>query len=783
MRETVLRKAFRFAIFCILFLRSPLFAQVGTATISGFVYDTANGEALIGANVFIAGSQIGSSSNIDGYYVMPRVPVGQYTLVAHFIGYAQFKQKINLTIGDNLTIDIHLKEKSIELQRVVVIGESIPEAEKLFEKEISKITLSARQINSMPQVAEADLLRSLQTLPGILPISDFSSALYVRGGTPDQNLNLIDGSDVYNPEHAFGLFSTFNTDAIKQVELSKGGFSAKYGGRLSSILDVTNLDGNREEFEGTAAISLLSAKTTLQMPLPGRGSISGSFRRTYFDKTIAKAIDEIPNYYFYDGNIKATIDINPRNKITVSGYMSEDVLDLTFNKKSSDDAGFIYNWGNRTGSVRWTTVLSPQLFANFWVTTSRFDSDFSFGEEIDLTEKNFVSDLTFKGNFEYHFSERFMTGFGFEQKNLHLIFNQKFPGGEIDIDVKPKHYAGYVHNSWRPNYRWNIEFGLRYNYFDAAEDFKDFAPRFSAKYRLTDSVNLKAAGGGFFQYLHRIPRAFVADIWMASDQYQHGSSAKHYIVGISKDFFDDYQVEIEGYFKDFENLHTFNQNVGVDITPDDFVNGEPLYTKTLGVFNQGEGDSRGIEILFRKELGAVTGWAGYTFSITDYLVDGVNQNEEFNPRHDRTHAFSLVANIDWKNFRRAMRGELPMEHKSNWRLGLTFVYTSGQPITVPGSGYYINPLPDINERERLDYEQFPAVINDFRLPPYMRLDVSITYEKHFKSWSIFPYLQIFNIGNRGNVWFLDYDSNNFQQEVDTINMFPILPTIGVNFKF
>ncbi|MFQ5653054.1 MAG: carboxypeptidase-like regulatory domain-containing protein, partial [bacterium] len=226
---------------CVVALNSTsLIAQPSqTGTISGFVYDVANGEALIGANVFLENTLSGSSTNLSGYYVIPRIPAGDYTLVAHYIGYKPFKQMLTLHGNAKREVHIYLQAEAIVMEKIVVTGEAIPTIEKLFARPVSKIDLSAKQINQMPQVAEADLLRSMQTLPGILPVYDWSSELYVRGGTPDQNLYLIDGTDVYNPEHGFGLFSTFNTDAIKKIELSKGGFGAQYGGRLSSILNVT----------------------------------------------------------------------------------------------------------------------------------------------------------------------------------------------------------------------------------------------------------------------------------------------------------------------------------------------------------------------------------------------------------------------------------------------------------------------------------------------------------------------------------------------------------------
>lgn len=758
------------------------------ATISGFVYDAANGEALIGANVFLEETEIGSSTNNSGYYAIPRIPVGNYTLIIHYIGYKAHKQKISLTAGNEQTITVSLQAENIITEEVVITDEAISAAERLFEKELSKIELSARQINQIPQVAEADLLRSLQTLPGILPVSDFSSALYVRGGTPDQNLYQMDGTDVYNPEHAFGIFSTFNTDAIKQIEISKGGFSAKYGGRLSSILSVTNLDGNREQFEATGSISLLSVKTTMQMPIGKIGSLSGSVRRTYFDQTVGRFAKEVPKYYFLDGNVKAFFDIDEKNKLTISGYSSTDKLDAIFNVKVKDQSGASYDWGNRTGSVRWTRIISPQLFANFWVTGSHFDSDADFSQLFDyvFTEKNFISDVSVKGDLEYYISDALNVGLGFEQKNLHLTFRHQSQSGIINIDRRPRHYAAYLLANWQPSIRWNFEAGLRYNYFDAEQSYKSPAPRFSAKYRLTDSFNLKAAGGVFYQYLHRVPRTFIADNWVASDRTLKESSSNHAIFGISKDFSDSYQLEIEAYYKDYQNVYSFNDNFNVDVSPGGYDGDVPIYTQTDGVFHRGDGDSKGIEFLLRKDRGVVTGWLGYSLSRTEYTFDQINQGKAFPPRHDRSHVINLAGNIDWKNFKRWMRGETPVRHKSNWRIGFTFVYTSGQPITPPGSHYFVNTTPDWDFESP---EVFPSTINGFRLPPYIRLDLSFTYEKQYQNWSLSPYLQIFNIGYRKNVWFVDYDAvaaipnGNLNPVIKAVEMFPILPTIGANFQF
>lgn len=763
----------------------PLLAQapITDATISGFVYDQSNGESLIGANVFLKDTRIGAVSNSRGYYVIPRIEPGVYVLVCQYIGYVSFTKTVALTIGENKVIRIDLKPEAILGEEVVIVADSLPPMVKLFQAPISKIELSGAQINRIPQVAEADLLRSLQTLPGVVPVSDFSSALYIRGGTPDQNLYLIDGSDVYNPEHAFGLFSTFNTDAIKQVDLSKGGFGAEFGGRLSSVLNVTNLDGNRKEFQGTAGISILSAKTTVQTPIGKFGSLSGSIRRTYFDQTLGRAIDEIPDYYFYDGNVKAFFEIDRRNTLTISGYGGQDVLNYVFNEKSDDQAGFDYSWGNKTGSVRWTHVFSPKLFSNFWITGSTFRSDFAFDESVNFSEENFISDITLKGSLEYHHSRQFITRFGFEQKNLHGIYQEKFDGGKVDVDAHRTHYVGYVQQNWRPTEAWDVEGGLRFDYFNSERNFTDLDPRMTVKYRVNETTNLKAAAGVYHQYLHQIPRAFFAGIWTTSDRYQKGSTAYHYITGVEKELKENLHLQVEGYYKVYRDIYSLNHFLITEVKPGRYENGEPVYDNTGGLFNRGDGHSIGLEILLKQEAGPVTGWIGYSLANTKHTVDGINRNRSYEPRHDRTHTINAVADIDIRNAIRALKDQPSKFGTSKWTMGLNFVYSTGQPITAPGSTYLIRTTPDADE----GFAVYPGDINALRLPAYARLDLSITYEKHFKHWSIAPYVQIFNIGNRRNVWFVQYDSeeknNTVVQKIETAYMFPILPSLGVNFTF
>ncbi len=779
-----MRKTVCFAIF-LLICRVAYSQLPASGSVSGFVYDDQTGEQLIGANVFLQQTYFGAASNRNGYYSIPKIPPGDYVLICQFIGYKIYSQPIRVANNARLKIDIRLTPTVLETSEVLVVADSVRTSIQLFQKPISKLELSPRQINRMPQVAEADLLRSLQSLPGVMSISDFSSELYVRGGLPDQNLYLVDGADVYNPEHFFGLFSTFNTDAIKAVEISKGGFGAEYGGRLSSVLEVTNLDGNRREFQGKVGISLLSARTTLQVPLGKIGSLSGSLRRTYFDKTIGKTMDDIPDYYFYDGHVKAHFDLSPSNKLTISTYNGKDDLDFDFeNASSGDDQRLDYDWGNSTVSLRWTHIFSPALFSNFWVTGSRFRSDFRF--EL-IKEKNTMDDLTFKGHLEYYHSKNWTTKLGLELKNLRGSLYQEFPGGTVDVARQGKHLASFVQTVWRPTIFWELQLGLREDLFICSRRFHDLAPRFSAKYRLTETVNLKAAAGLYHQYLFRIPRTFFVDIWNNADEFYDRSTARHLILGFQKELRRDLALEVEAYHKQYANVYTLSYFFYADLRPKYFDSqGKPVYKDAEGLFDQGTGHSLGVELLLKKERGPITGWLSCAAGRTEYQIEGVNQNRPFVPRHDRTVSFNFIGSMDLRNLWRQARGQQQHRDRTTWQLGLGLVYASGQPITTTSSIYFTNPLPD--QQYYHGYNIYPTAQNSFRLPAYARFDLSLTMERKYRHFTLSPYFQIFNLGNRKNVWFIQYqdeivDNKKVIQTIDAVTMFPILPTLGVNILF
>lgn len=748
-------------------------AEEGSGTISGFVYSRADGEALIRASVSVRGLGLGSISNESGYFVIPDLPAGRWPLVASFIGFEDVVQSVIVGAGGHVRIDLFLDAKALQAEEVLVRGDSLRMADRLFARTVSTVHLAPRDIEQVPPFAEADLLRSLATLPGIVPLSDFSSALYVRGGTPDQNLYLIDGAEVYSPEHAFGLFSTFNTDAIKQVELSKGGFGPERGGRLSSVLDVANVDGSRERFQGVVAISLLSVKSTLQTPLGTRGSLSGSLRRTYFDQTIGRRSDDIPDYYFYDGHIKATVDLSDVDRLTLGFFGGRDVLDITYGGASKNKSGFGVAWQNQTASARYVRVFTPRFFGQFGLTTSRFASDFAFSEG-SIEERNGVNDVTLKGHVQYDRSSSMRAEAGYEWKRLQSRYAQDFLSGKIDVRDHPEQAALYGAIRWNPRGGLgDVLGGVRYSRYRGAVELHHIEPRIALKYRLTESSMVKVATGVYHQYVHRVPRFIAADIWTAANAHQGASRAVHYIVGYQREWHRVGQLEVEAFHKRYSDIYQFNRAYLGAVEASEFDERDrPTISSTRGLFNVGDGYSSGFEILLRKDAGPLSGWVGYSLARTRHVFAEVNGGRSFSPRHDRTSTLNAVARIDLS---KALRSG-----QRRWFFGANMVYSTGQPITEPGSAYVASMAPS---DPQVSVFYAPTRINGVRLPAYVRLDVSLEWQRNYGSWQMMPYLQIFNVGNRRNTWFIDYDFANSQPEVDEVSMFPILPTCGLRIEF
>jgi len=767
------------------------------ATLSGFVYDKETGEALIGATVQIDSSNAGAYTNHSGFFSIPGIRDGRISLIVRYFGYQEQKIPVSINFSGSNQKVIRLIPDAIEFEEIVVTGKKTGNAQEMFEAPVSNVELSGEAIRQLPQLLESDLMRSLQTLPGVVPLSDYSSQLYIRGGTPDQNLYLVDGADVYNPEHAFGLFSTFNTESIKNATLSKGGFGAKYGGRLSSVLDITNLDGNRYKTTGTATLSLLAAKATVQSPLGSWGSVSGSFRRTYLDlirETDEQLKEDIPDYYFYDGTIKLFADINTNNKLTLSFFQSRDDLQYLFNENSDNSDGIFYNWGNRTFSVKWTTIFNSSVYADFWLTNSKFDSDLKTLQTTDV-DKNKMSDLSLKANLEWLISPKWELLFGLEHKFLKPDYLYEFDGGLVHVQGDRTHHSAYSQLKYQPSDRWAFETGLRLDRFLSDKNYTELSPRYAIKYKLGDSQNLKLAGGIYRQYLHRVPRFFVGDIWVSSDKNIKPSKSVHTILSYEKWLSEGFSFQAELFYKTYDNLNSFNNFVVADLVSDGVDNqGRTLYTNTQNLFDVGSGNSKGFELMLKKDRGIVTGWAAYTYSVTNWNVVGINQNKAFNPRHDRTHVANLVLNTELDRIWDHVRGRKYTKGKKRWLMSFNLVYSSGQPITTPNSAYLSGGTPDAGndgvtgDGGNISFSLYPSQINAARLPAYIRADLSVTREINFNNYTLSPYVQIFNLFNRKNIWFVTYEDDSektdkIKPKYEKVNMFPLLPTIGVTITF
>jgi hypothetical protein len=751
------------------------YAQEKT-NLAGFIYDSNTHEPLIGAMVYIKALNIGVSSNSSGYFNLSGVNKGLQSVTISLVGYET--QVINMESGEkNKIIRVNLKEKPATGKEVVATAERSEEKEKLFARKISSLVISNQQLRDMPQLVENDLLRTLQNYPGVTTISDYSSELYVRGGQSDQNLFLVDGTEVYNPTHLFGLLSTFNTDAIKQVNFSKGGFGAEYGGRLSSVVDVVNIDGNRNAFKCNVDWNLLSIKATAQAPISDIGSVSGSFRRTYIDQFIGEKNHD-PHYFFYDANLKSTVDLSEKNKLTLSLFSSSDKL---FNPLDQDNNQLKYDWNNITASLNWQSVLSDNIFTNAWVTYSKYKSDYSYNEN-GINEINNISDLTLKLNNELFYSNELKFKGGIEYKHLNLELHQKFPLNQNDVLNDANSIALYASANWEPNPLWEVEFGIRGTYFTSDKNLYNIEPRLAVKYRLSDVSGIKYAFGVYDQYLHRINRGFIMGLYTIADKNIGSSCAIHNILGYNYSVSENTSIETEVYHKKFNNIYSLDQLFLVDASEGfyDVITKPPKFNPIGIDFLKGKGSSYGLEILLKKSEGVFTGYIGYSLSRTEYKFSSINQGDFFLPRQHRTHSLNAAINADAFGLFRKRENE----NQSRLLLGMNFSFSSGQPFTMPSSGYNIK---DPVNRYSDSLFVYPTKVNNGTLPYYMRMDLSLRYELYYTKWKMTPYLQVFNIGNRKNIWAVQYEDTKDKEGISvgakSIGMIPIIPSIGLIIEF
>jgi outer membrane cobalamin receptor len=722
--------------------------------VSGYVKDSTTGETIIGASVRAKALKRGVISNKSGYYALYLPSDQDVLLEVSYLGYKPYAKKVHLTEGQQLTNNIFLIPANLQGEEVVVMTDR--QKEHRESPQVSAVSIKPNEVANLPKAGEADIFRILQLLPGVQTISEVSAGLYIRGGSPDQNLILLDGSVLYNPNHFFGFFSTFNSDAIKDVDLIKGGFPAQYGGRLSAVLSVTNKDGDLYATHGAFTVGLISSRATVETPV-GDGAITVSARRTYVDAIInATGLQEsldLPNYYFYDLNGKFTQNLGDNDKIAISGFGG---LDKLYYDNGSQASQVDISWGNQSGAASWTHLFASNLFTKFNLNGSHYFSLLKFGLGKDaFTFDNQIHDYTFHGDLEYisSASNTIKTGLQLSSYNFLLKINVGDNPPNANIDQKPYYLAAYVSDEWKPNEQLAITPGLRVDDITTSGEI-GVDPRMSIRYIVNPDLTLKASWGIYHQYLDLAsnPLFSAFDLWMPVDSTQAPQKAVQYVLGMSCVPFEDFTFEVEAYYKDMTNLVELKPNI---------ITGNKL----SDVFFVGTGYSYGIEFFLQKQIGDWTGWLGYTLAYTRRKFAAINDGEVFPPSYDRRNDFNAV---------------LTYRLNDRWTLGSTFVYATGQPYSQT-EALYNAAEPDYGGK--LIPIEGPK--NGLRLEPYHRLDLSATYS--FSLWSekrnAELNIDIYNVYNHRNVWFRRINTDTSPATTEDVRLLPVLPTFGIQVKF
>ncbi|GAB3987595.1 TonB-dependent receptor [Spirosoma daeguense] len=798
----------RFLLYLI-FLLFPftVHSQTGSRfTVSGYVRETGSQEALIGVNVYVPGTTIGTTTNKYGFYSLTLPAQDSVRLAFSFVGYEIVSQLVSLR--SNRTLDKLLTPGQALTEVSVTAGSLV---EKVSESaQMSAIDVPVAQIKKIPAfLGEKDVLKVLQLMPGVQKGSEGQTGIYVRGGGPDQNLIILDDAVVYNANHLFGFFSVFNGDAIKSVELIKGGFPARYGGRLSSVIDLNMKDGNRDKLHGEGGIGLIASRLMLEGPLTKnkKGSFLLSGRRTYLDIIAAPLIraqtqgQTQAGYYFYDLNAKANYDLSPNDKLYLSTYFGRDRFYAT-DKTSNTDTGL--NWGNATGTLRWNHLFNQKLFSNLSLIFSDYKFQISAVERsaqdtevYSLYYNSGIRDLGLKYDFDFYPTPQHSIRTGI-QTTYHRFTPSAVVLQNAGINQSIKNINNidvvesglYVEDTWRPSSRWRVNGGFRLSYFQG----KDVAyvrpePRLSAAFTLKPDLSVKASYALMNQYVHLLSNTGIGlptDLWVPTTDRVKPQQSQQVAIGIAKDYTDKgLTLTIEGYYKQMNNIINYKEGASFLLINDPTAANSVRWEDNV---TTGRGWSCGGEFLLQKKVGRFSGWLGYTLSWTQWQFDELNGGQPFFPRYDRRHDVSLVGIY---------------ELNKRITLSATWVYGTGNALTVPVGRYDTyrptnamftggmanNALAQALFQNPRTVDDYGTQKNSFRAEPYHRFDVSIQFHKqkkhHERTWEI----SFYNLYNRRNPFFYRLESiaatatTPARTALFRYSVFPIVPAISYNFKF
>jgi hypothetical protein len=746
-------------------------------TLSGTIKNAENGEALIGAYVVVKElKNTGASSNAYGFFSLT-IPGGHYTLLVQYLGFRVLADSIDLT--RDRTFIFALTPQPITVGEVVVSGERSDK--NVTSTVMSSNKLEMREVKSIPVLlGEKDILKTIQLLPGVQSAGEGNTGYYARGGGLDQNLILLDEAPIYNPSHALGYLSVFNSDAIKDVTLITGGIPAEYGGRLSSVLDIRTNDGNMKDYGASGGVGLLAARLTLQGPIvKDEGSFMISGRRTYADIFLKLSSDTTINrtsLYFYDLNAKANYTLGEKDRIYLSGYLGKDNLDYP------DVIGL--RWGNTTATARWNHVFGDQFFSNTTVTFSDYQYTNIVGASTSQYEiTSGIKDVNGKIDLQYFMNATSMFKFG-----VNAIYHTFMPGSVTagptssanSVSLEHRYAlenAAYLAHEFEPLPGFKINYGLRASMFslmgpghtltyDEYGDIIDTAgfgsgkviktyaslePRFSATYLIDEASSVKGSYTRTAQYLHLLSNSTTAnpsDLWVPSSNNVKPQFADQVAVGYYRNFAEnEFESSVELYYKNMLNLIDYKNGADLQINP-----------TVESLLVPGRGWSYGAEFLIRKRAGRLSGWVGYTWSKTQEQFPLINRGAVFPARQDRTHDISVVTIYDLN---------------ATWNFSAVWVYNTGNAVTFPAGNYWIDNrlVPYYTER------------NGYRMPAYHRLDLSATWKLGERSNLNFSIYNAYDRMNAYAIYFRQNRTDPTKTEAVQITLFPIIPSVTYNFNY
>jgi hypothetical protein len=788
----------RITLFILFWATFPVLLSAQSITLSGYIRDAANAETLIGATVsLVENANIATATNAYGYYALNMPPQSDsVTVRVSYLGYEISTKRV---WGNQAqTLDFELQPEAQLLQEAVVTSNAVRDAVQQNQMGVQKISSAA--LKAIPvMMGETDVLKVVQLTAGVQPGSEGQGGFYVRGGGGDQNLILLDEAIVYNPDHFFGFFSTFNTDIIKNLEVYKSDFPAQYGGRLSSVLDVQMREGNMKRFEVQGGIGLIASRLTLEGPIQReKSSFVLSGRRTYFDiftPLINNAIPEgqqIPNYYFYDLNAKMNYVLGKKDRLYASGYFGADNLAFSFGNDSNTD--YKLRWGNTTGTLRWNHNFNPQLFANtsFIVSRFKYNDRFNFNDFFEFKSSSETYNISLKEDMDYYAGKNHQLKFG-AHITRSIIRPIAFSAQTTTTDTllqadaisEAQEFTGdeaaiYLTDTWQATPKLSLKGGLRYSFFLTTEGKVLSAPepRLAMSLKLDERTALKAAYARMAQYLHQVKFNALSFInpYFPSNQNIKPQLSDQVSVGFSRLLFDDkVSITNEYYYKWMYNQLEYRNGAN-------FLFIDKNYDTRLAV---GKGWSYGGEIQIEKKDGKLTGWIAYTLSWTwrKFEGDGIDPNTRLNNgnkfpfTYDRRHVLNIVAQY-----------QLP----KNWSISANFTYRTGEALDLAIGGFALSNYTFVDNSLTIDPSIIPIYtdLNSFRMPAYHRLDIGFTKKfkpkKHFQSELA---ISFYNTYNRANPFFIYYDDITNEQGIVTkrvakqVSLFPIIPAITYNFKF